>query len=150
MHTENVAEMACPLTTAFDLARQVERWPALLPHYRWVRFHQGGSEAGGLVEMAARRYFGSVAWPVWWVSEMEVDPKAPAVRYRHVRGVTSGMEVEWRFAQQGARTLVEVLHRWERPKLGRWTARQVVGPYFVHHIADRTLYGLTSTAEEVR
>lgn len=149
MQTENVIEMLCPIATAFDLARQVERWPFLLPHYRWVKFHEGSSEEGGLVEMAARRRFGSLAWPVWWVSEMEVDPGRPAVRYRHVRGVTRGMEVEWRFTPVRGRTRVEVLHWWERPALGRWAARRVVGPYFVHHIADQTLHGLISTAGEV-
>lgn len=148
MQTENVMEIGCRVGRAFDLARQVERWPSLLPHYRWVRFHRGGPDEGGVVEMAARRRFGALAWPVWWVSEMEVDARAPAVRYRHVRGITRGMEVEWLFTPEERSTTVRVIHRWGRPPLGAWAAGKVVGPYFVHHIADQTLTWLKRRAEE--
>lgn len=148
MQTVNEIEMACPVTRAFDLARQVEHWPAVLPHYRWVRFHRGGPDGGGVVEMAARRRFGALSWPVWWVSEMEVDAGAPAVRYRHVQGITRGMEVEWQFAPGAGSTTVRIVHRWERPRLGAWAAREVVGPFFVHHIAGQTLTWLKHRAEE--
>lgn len=148
MYTENVIQMACPLSRAFDFARQVEHWPALLPHYRWVSFHRGGSTDGGLVEMAARRTFGRLSWPCWWMSEMEIDQKTPAVRYRHVRGITRGMEVEWRFQETDTGTNVTILHWWDRPLIGRWAAAEVVGPVFVHHIAGQTLQWLKRWAEE--
>ena len=78
----------------FDAASDVERWPEWLPHYRWVRFGQRRPD-GGVVEMAAWRPFGPFRWPTWWVSEMWIDPRDAEVRYRHVRGITRGMEVSW-------------------------------------------------------
>ena len=86
-----------PLRRIFEFAREVDRWPEHLRHYRWVRFHQRATDGGGLVEMAAWRPFGSLRWPTWWMSEMSVNESAPNVRYRHVAGITKGMEVEWSF-----------------------------------------------------
>ena len=64
-------------------------------HYRWVRMLERGAD-GGVVEMAAWRPFGPLKYPTWWVSEMRVDRATPAVHYRHVRGITTGMDVVWR------------------------------------------------------
>jgi ribosome-associated toxin RatA of RatAB toxin-antitoxin module len=147
METVNVTVMECPDWLAFDLASRVERWPALLPHYRWVRFRRSDGDGGGLVEMAARRQFGALAWPVWWMSEMAVDRSAPAVRYRHVAGITRGMEVLWSFEPATGGTRVSIVHRWERPRVGRWAAGRVVGPHFVRHIAGETLRWLKREAE---
>ena len=44
-----------PLERIFALAADVERWPALLPHYRYVRFSDRRSDGGGTVEMSAYR-----------------------------------------------------------------------------------------------
>ena len=38
-----------PLRRIFEFAREVDRWPEHLPHYRYVRFHQRASDGGGLV-----------------------------------------------------------------------------------------------------
>ncbi len=142
--------LPCTLPHAFEVARRVEHWPGLLPHYRWVRFHRGDSEAGGLVEMAAQRRFGAAPWPVWWLSEMAVDAATLCIRYRHRRGVTRGMDVVWRFAAAGeAGTQVRVVHRWERPGPGRWTARHIIGPHFVWPICEATLTGLKRWTEAV-
>ena len=56
------------LATIFQLAIDVERWPELLPHYRYVRFRERARDDGGVVEMSANRPFGSLNWPTWWVS----------------------------------------------------------------------------------
>jgi ribosome-associated toxin RatA of RatAB toxin-antitoxin module len=140
-----------PVAGIFALARDVERWPAHLPHYRWVRVRERASDGGGLVEMAAWRPFGPVGWPTWWMSEMAVDGAAPAVRFRHVAGVTTGMDVEWSFRPllDGA-TEVRIVHAWDGPHwplIGGFAAVRVVGPVFVHGIASRTLEGLARVAE---
>jgi ribosome-associated toxin RatA of RatAB toxin-antitoxin module len=134
----------------FDAAADVERWPARLPHYRWVRFNQRRAD-GGVVEMAAVRPFGPVAWPVWWESEMWIDAARREVRYRHVRGITAGMDVVWRVVPHGAeQTEVTIVHTWEGPA---WplirvpAAEWVIGPIFVHGIASRTLAGLARAVE---
>jgi len=144
----------------FELARNVEAWPSHLPHYRYVRFRGRRSDGGGLVEMSAVRPFHVVRtargpilrinWPTWWLSEMAVDSEAPAIRFRHVAGITKGMDVEWTFHPTPGGTHVRIVHLWDGPRIplaGTWAARLVIGPVFVHGIASRTLAGLAAIAE---
>ena len=150
MHVVDERVVRAPLRTMFALARDVERWPVHLAHYRWVRFLEGGALDGGVVEMAAWRPFGFVAWPTWWVSEMAVDAAAPAIRFRHVRGITAGMDVEWSFTEQADGVLARIVHSWNGP---RWpvirvsVATLLIGTVFIHGIASRTLAGLAAAAE---
>lgn len=144
--------MRAPLARVFAAASDVERWPVLLPHYRWVRMLERRPE-GGVVEMAAYRPFGPLNYPTWWVSEMEIDRVAPAVRYRHVRGITTGMDVEWRLVPQGTSTEVTIVHEWSGPRwplIRRPAAEWVIGPVFVHGIASRTLAGIGRAVEGLR
>jgi ribosome-associated toxin RatA of RatAB toxin-antitoxin module len=144
--------VAAPLEAMFALAADVERWPERLAHYRWVRFLDRRPD-GGLVEMAAWRDFGPLRWPTWWVSEMTIDRTTPAVRYRHVQGITRGMDVLWAFEPRAAGGGLEVTitHWWDGP---RWpllrapAASLVIGPVFVHAVAQRTLAGLARAAEK--
>jgi ribosome-associated toxin RatA of RatAB toxin-antitoxin module len=134
----------------FEAAADVERWPERLPHYRWVRFNERRAD-GGVVEMAAVRPFGPLAWPVWWESEMWIDAARHEVRYLHVRGITKGMDVVWSVVSRGAKeTEVTIVHTWDGPP---WplirvpAAEWVIGPVFVHGIASRTLAGLARAIE---
>jgi hypothetical protein len=68
MHTVDERFVRSRLAPIFTLALEVERWPELLPHYRYVRFRERTSDDGGVVEMAANRAFGPLNWPTWWVS----------------------------------------------------------------------------------
>jgi hypothetical protein len=148
-----------PLDVIFELAAEVERWPAHLPHYRFVRFTERRDDGGGTVEMSANRPFGFVDWPTWWTSLMSVtrpgpsaasDAAAPSIRFRHIAGVTTGMDVEWSFQAVDGGTFVRIVHVWNGPPvplLGIAAARGVIGPVFVHGIAARTLAGLAHAAE---
>lgn len=150
METVDEHLVRAPVATMFAIARDVERWPAALPHYRWVRFHERAADGGGLVEMAAWRPFGVVRWPTWWLSEMTVDDARPAIRFRHVRGMTSGMDVEWTFTPHADGTLARIVHAWNGPPwplIGIFAATSVIGPVFIHGIASRTLAGLARAAE---
>lgn len=139
-----------PWRAIFDIAKRVEEWPAYLPHYRYVRFRERATDGGGVVEMAAYRPFGLAGWPTWWLSEMAVDEGAPAIRFRHVAGITKGMDVEWSFRSVPGGTHVTVLHVWDGPPipfLGIPAATLFIGPVFIHAIASRTLAGLAAVAE---
>jgi hypothetical protein len=143
-----------PLDRIFSIAADVERWPVHLPHYRYVTMREHDERGGGVVEMSANRPFGSLDWPTWWLSEMEIRPPlqsaAPVIRFRHVRGVTAGMEVEWSFVRVPGGTQVNILHVWNGPPwplIGTFAATMVIGPIFIHGIASRTLAGLARAAE---
>jgi hypothetical protein len=139
-----------PRDALFQAAADVERWPDILPHYRWVRFHEKRGFAHGVVEMAAWRDFvGPLRYPTWWKSEMEADPTVPIVRYRHVGGITRGMDVRWEFLDAASGTLVRVVHEWDGPAwpiIGGFAASRVIGPHFVSVIARRTLAGVCAEA----
>ncbi|HEY6110507.1 MAG TPA: SRPBCC family protein, partial [Gemmatimonadales bacterium] len=133
MRTIDRIVIKAPLARVFALARDVERWPELLPHYRWVRMLERRAD-GGRVEMAAWRPFGPppLRYPTWWVSEMEVNPDRAMIRYRHVAGITTGMDVRWQLAEAGERgdIAVEIVHEWAGPGwplVGRLAADTVIG-----------------------
>jgi uncharacterized membrane protein len=149
MRTVDHIRIHAPLERVFEAASAVERWPSILPHYRWVRLL-----AGGLVEMAAWRPFGGgggiLKYPTWWVSEMTIDRPAGEIRYRHVRGITRGMDVVWRLEQERDTVAVEIVHTWNGPRwplVGRLAADLVIGPVFIHGIASRTLAGIKRAVE---
>lgn len=165
MHTRNETVVAAPVEPCLEAARDVERWPEILPHYRDVRFLRRDGPGRGRVRMAAYRHFGPLPWPTWWESEMVTDEEAGQVRYRHVDGITRGMDVLWelrpleeepgpsRRPDGGPRTRVVVLHDWEGPDwplIGGLAARRVIGPHFVKVVADRTLAGIRRAVEARR
>jgi hypothetical protein len=83
---------------------------------------------------------------------MWVDSGSPAVHYRHVRGITTGMDVVWNISPAGPETDVSIVHEWDGPGwplIGRSAAEMVIGPVFVHGIASRTLAGIRREVESV-
>lgn len=149
--------MDAPVETCFRAGADVEGWPAALPHYRWVKFQRKDGFGTGLIEMAARRQFGPLPYPVWWVSEMHLDEEQPAVIYKHVKGITTGMDVVWSFTRtENGSTHVKIVHDWKGGPawplpmfLRRWIADLIIGPIFIHHVASRTLEGIRSKAERI-
>ena len=149
MITVDRRSVAAPLERVFAAAADVERWPEWLPHYRRVRFLERNGD-GGLVEMAAWRPFGPFNYPTWWVSEMVIERAVPRIRYRHVRGITRGMDVAWTFAPTERGVEVAITHEWDGPDwplIRRPAADLVIGPVFIHGIAGRTLAGIARHAE---
>jgi ribosome-associated toxin RatA of RatAB toxin-antitoxin module len=133
----------------FAAAADVDAWPRKLAHYRYVRVDERHGDES-LVAMSANRPFGPLNWPTWWTSRMWVDRDRLTVRYRHIKGVTTGMDVEWRIEPRDGGTFVTLVHEWTGPKWGplrRPAAEWVIGPLFVHGIATRTLAGLARSVE---
>jgi uncharacterized membrane protein len=136
--------MHAPVEVVYALAAAVERWPELLPHYRWVTILQEHA-SHRLVEMAASRD----GVPLQWRAEQRCDPVTHCITFRHVRGVTTGMDVEWRFLPQPDGVQVSISHdlrlRW--PLIGGLVADLIVGPLFVENIANKTLRRIKVIAE---
>jgi ribosome-associated toxin RatA of RatAB toxin-antitoxin module len=144
VHTVHHATIAAPLERVFALARDVEAWPRLLRAYRSCRVLE--RTPGGLVFTMSGWIRG---WPARWTAVQESRPHERRIAFRHVRGLTRGMTVEWRFepSPDGVRvTLVhELAMRW--PLVGRLVGDWIVGPVFIDYIARKTLRAVQARAE---
>jgi len=143
---------SAPPDLVYQVAADVERWPHILAHYRWVRMHERAPAGGGIVEMSAWRPFPAFRWPTWWTSEMRLEPSRREVHYRHIKGVTTGMNVVWQIRAVGKGTHIKLVHEWDGaswPIIGRPAAKIVILPIFVHGIAVLTLAGVSREAERL-
>jgi aromatase len=151
MTTVDERLVAAPASLCFRVAADVENWPHILPHYRWVRFHDKQGFGTGRVEMAAWRDFaGPIRYPTWWLSDMRIAEDEPAIYFLHVDGITRRMDVKWAFATRADGTLITITHAWtgpDWPLIGGFAWRHVIGPQFVSFIAGRTLAGVAREAE---
>lgn len=147
MKTANTVHMAGELDHIVALAAATERWPEILPHYRWVTVLEGGGDHK-VVEMAARRD----RIPVKWRAIQFVDRSGPApvIRFRHIWGVTKGMEVAWTFAPGPAGVAVTIDHDFDPPwpLVGNLVSNHVIGPQFVEAIAGKTLATIKAIVED--
>lgn len=149
MRTESRIAVRAPLARVLPLAMETERWPQLLPHYRFVRILEGDARRR-TVEMAAYRPVGAVRIPVRWRAVQENAPEIPEVRFQHIAGWTRGMEVWWRFRESGGTTEIVIEHRLHSPVplAGKIFTDVVVGRFFVDAIAARTLERVKALAEQ--
>ena len=147
MQTENVVEMRGDLENIVTLAADVERWPIILPHYRWVTLLEGDGDRK-VVEMAARRQRFPVKWRA--VQEIERDGETPIIRYHHIGGVTKGMDVAWYFDVKPDRVDVKIDHEFDPPwpLVGGVIANTIIGPQFVEYIANLTLATIKGIVED--
>ena len=146
MKTDNTVEMAGDLDDIVRLAGDVERWPEILPHYRWVTLIDGGGDRK-TVEMAARR--GRI--PVRWRALQEIDRSGstPVINYKHIWGVTRGMVVVWTFAPGPNAVSVRIDHDFVPPwpVIGGVISDRIIGPQFVGAIAGKTLETIKGIVE---
>jgi Polyketide cyclase / dehydrase and lipid transport len=144
MELTNEIEIRASWERIFALAAATERWPSILPHYRFVR-RLRGDDAHKLVEMAAWRDL----YPVRWTAVQRNLPDERRITFRHVRGVSRGMEVEWRLTPTPAGTHVLIWHEFNSniPIAGDFFARRIVGDLFVSNIAGKTLRRFKEIAE---
>jgi Polyketide cyclase / dehydrase and lipid transport len=147
MQTANTVEMHGDLQRIVALAADIERWPVILPHYRWVTLLDGGGDHK-TVEMAARR--GAI--PVRWQAVQVVDRSGPTpvIHFRHIGGVTKGMVVAWTFSDGPPPVSVRIDHDFDPPwpVVGHAVAKYVIGPQFVAAIAGKTLNTIKGIVED--
>jgi ribosome-associated toxin RatA of RatAB toxin-antitoxin module len=149
MKTVDQIQVRAPVDRVFQIASDVERWPDFLAHYRWVRILERNG-AGCTVEMAAWRPFGFFRYPTRWVSRMQIDGDGGRVLYRHIAGITRGMDVEWSLRTRDDNVQITIVHEWAGPSwplIGPLAAELIIGPVFIHGIASRTLAGVKRRAE---
>ena len=139
--------MDAPYERIFGLAADVEQWPAILPHYRYVR-PLPAANGDRHFAMGARR--GPI--PVAWSAIQRPLPGERRIEFHHTGGVTRGMDVAWRFEPAGDGWDVSIEHQLELrwPLLGSFAAERVIGPHFIEAIAGRTLRTIKFLAERDR
>ncbi len=135
METGNSIIMHAPRATIFETAADLENWPRILPHYRYIRFLERRPESS-IVEMAATRS----GIPISWTSEYRVDRERMELHFFHLKAFTRGMRVVWTFTETPAGVLVEIWHemRFRIPALAP-VAEPIIGGFFIHHVANQTL-----------
>ncbi|MGB3306350.1 MAG: SRPBCC family protein [Thermomicrobiales bacterium] len=147
MRTANTVQMVGDLNHIVALAVDTERWPEILPHYRWVRLLEGGGDHK-TVEMAARRDRIPVRWRA--IQDVDRNGPTPVIRFRHIGGVTKGMEVAWLFEQGPDAVSVIIDHEFTPPwpLVGNLIADRIIGPQFVEAIANKTLATIKGIVED--
>lgn len=135
MHTGNSIIIQAPKMTIFETAANLELWPKILPHYRYIRYLERGDDRN-LVVMAAVRS----GIPISWTSEQVIDREKIEVHFHHLKAWTKGMRVVWSFKETSDGILVEIMHELKfRNRALAPIAEPIIGNFFIHHIAGKTL-----------
>ena len=144
MHTGNSIIMHAPKMAIFETAANLELWPRILPHYRYIRYLERAADRN-LVVMAAIRS----GIPISWTSEQVIDRKNVEVRFHHLKAWTKGMDVVWTFKETPAGVLVKIMHELQfRNRVLAPIAEPIIGKFFIHHIAGQTLRCMKAYLED--
>jgi len=101
-HTNSII-MQASRAKIFETAANLENWPKILPHYRYIKYLERG-ENRNVVIMAATRS----GIPISWTSEQIIDREKIEVCFHHLKAFTKGMFVVWTFQETPAGVLVEI------------------------------------------
>jgi ribosome-associated toxin RatA of RatAB toxin-antitoxin module len=150
MRSTIAIDIAAPAELVFRLARDVTRWPELLPHYVSVRPTGPPGKEGELVaRMIARRSVAALfGWgiPVTWQARTWSEPDDLRLRFLHVAGATRGMDVTWQIEQTNGGCHVAITHAFQPA----WPFFAIaVDRWFTRPIAGRTLATFKALAEAV-
>jgi ribosome-associated toxin RatA of RatAB toxin-antitoxin module len=143
MRKTNSIVMRAPKTLIFETAANLELWPRILPHYRYIHYLERGPQRN-LVVMSAKRS----GIPVTWTSIEEIDRERMEVRFHHLKAFTKGMEVVWTFRETPEGVLVEIMHdlKFRLPALAP-LMEPIIGDFFIHHVANKTLHCMKDYVE---
>ncbi len=135
MHTSNTILINAPREKVFEVTCDLERWPEILPHYRYIQFLEKGPERSR-VKMAAMRG----ALPISWESIHIIDRQAVEQRFIHLKKWTKGMEVVWKYVEVPEGVQISIVHdmNFRFPPLAP-IAEPIIGGYFIEHVANKTL-----------
>ena len=127
--------MHAPKMSIFETAANLELWPKILPHYRYIHYLERAPDRNVVVMAATRSGI-----PIKWTSEEIIDREKTEVRFNHLKAFTKGMRVVWTFTDTPAGVRVEIMHdlRFRIPALGP-IVDLIIGDFFIRNIANKTL-----------
>ena len=149
MNTHVSIDVDAPPRLVFALARDVERWPRLLPHYVSVTVLDRRPDGSIIARLVARRPLLpllGIALPVVWRSRSWSEPDTCRLRFVHQGGATNGMDVTWRIEPLGQGARVTIEHEF-RPRFAPWA--WFIDRFFTQPVAGRTLATFKAISEAV-
>ena len=119
----------------FEAAANLENWPKILPHYRYIKYLERDGDRNVVIMAATRSGI-----PISWTSEQIIDREKIEVRFHHLKAFTKGMFVVWTFKETPAGILVEIAHDLKfRVGILAPAMEPIIGDFFIGHVANRTL-----------
>src|SRR6478736_10420413 len=79
MRKANSIIMHAPKMSIFETAANLELWPKILPHYRYIRYLERSPNRNVVVMAAVRSGI-----PIAWTSEQTIDRNNFEVRFHHL------------------------------------------------------------------
>ena len=143
MHKVNSIIMLAPKMSIFETAANLELWPKILPHYRYIRYLERSPNRNVVVMAAVRSGI-----PISWTSEQIIDREKVEVRFNHLKAWTKGMRVVWTFQETPGGVVVEIAHdmRFRVPVLAP-IVDPIVGDFFIRNVANKTLHCMKAYVE---
>ena len=146
MHTATAITMRAPRERIFETAANLEDWPRILPHYRYIHYYERGPERN-IVKMAATR----TGIPIAWTSEQIIDRERMEVRFTHLKAFTKGMHVVWTFRDAPEGVHVEIVHDLDfRVRALAPLADWIIGEFMIGYVANQTLRRMKAYLEGKR
>ena len=143
MHKKNSILIRAPKKSIFETAANLELWPKILPHYRYIRYLERSPDRN-IVIMAATRS----GIPIKWTSEEIIDRERCEVRFNHLKAFTKGMRVVWTFTETPEGVWVEIKHDLNfRLNFFAPIAAKIIGDFFIRNIANKTLHCMKGYVE---
>lgn len=135
MHRTNSIVIRAPKMSIFETAANLELWPRILPHYRYIRYLERSPNRNVVIMAAIRSGI-----PISWTSEQVIDREELEVRFHHLKAFTKGMQVIWSFRDTQDGVCVEISHqlRFRIPALAP-IFDPIIGDFFIGNIANKTL-----------
>ena len=143
MHKTNSIVIHAPKVAIFETAANLELWPEILPHYRYIRYLERG-ENRNIVVMAAVRS----GIPIKWTSEEIIHRDRAEIHFNHLKAFTKGMHVVWKFTDTPDGVRVEILHELNfRIPLLAPIMDPIIGDFFIRNVANKTLHCMKEYVE---
>jgi ribosome-associated toxin RatA of RatAB toxin-antitoxin module len=135
MHKTNSIIMHVPKMSIFEAAANLELWPKMLPHYRYIHYLERGPDRNVVVMAATRSGI-----PIKWTSEEIIDRDRVEIHFNHLKAFTKGMRVVWTFNETPDGVHVEILHElnFRIPALAP-IMEPIIGDFFIGNVANKTL-----------